>query len=106
MLPSGSTRPDQPTAYVSNVPASARLSEVVNSVGETVTLIPTAASIDWITCPSRAVTGSVPPSIRFTVGLEIPDAFTRLFASDVFACRSHESPLTVGLYQGLTGAIG
>ncbi len=33
MLPSGSTRPDQPTANVSKLPASARLRDVTNSVG-------------------------------------------------------------------------
>ena len=33
MFPSGSTRPDQPTANVSNLPASAAFSEETNSVG-------------------------------------------------------------------------
>src|SRR5690348_16903181 len=106
MFPSGSTRPDQPTAYASNEPASALFSDVVNSVGDTVTLMPTAASIDWMTWPSRALTGSVPPSMRLTDGLEMPDAWTSFFASATFACRLHASPFVVGLYHGLTGAIG
>src|SRR3954451_14344627 len=106
MFPSGSTRPDQPTANASNVPASARFSAVVNCVGVTVTLIPTALSIDWITWPRRAFTGSVPPSIRLTDGLAIPDAFTSCFARLTFAWRPQASPFLVGLYHGLTGAIG
>src|SRR5690349_6567618 len=106
MFPSGSTRPDQPTANASNVPASARLRAVVNCVGVTVTLMPTAASIDWITWPSRAFTGSVPPSIRLTVGDAIPDALTSALACVTFACTSHVRPFVVGLYHGLTGAIG
>ena len=60
MFPSGSTRPDQPTANVSNLPASAAFSDETNSVGLSSTSKPTAFSIDWITCPSRAATGSVP----------------------------------------------
>ena len=66
MLPSGSTRPDQPIANVSNCPASSWFSDVTNSVGSSTTLKPIGFSIDWITWPSRAATGSV-PSIRCTV---------------------------------------
>ena len=78
----------------------------MNCVGVTDTLMPTAASIDWITWPSLAVTGSVPPSIRFTLGLAIPEALTSCFARSTFACRLHASPFVVGSYHGLTGAIG
>src|SRR3954471_23483158 len=106
MFPSGSTRPDQPTANASKVPASALLSAVVNCVGVTVTLMPAAASIDWITWPRRAFTGSVPPSIRLTLGLAMPDALTSCFARLTFACRLHASPFVVDAYHGLTGAIG
>src|SRR3954462_11690706 len=104
MFPSGSTRPDQPTAKPPKDPASARFSEETESVGASSTLIPASFSIDWITCPRRAATGSV-PIVIFTVGLLIPEAATSFFASATFACRLHCRPLVVA-YQGLTGEIG
>ena len=80
MLPSGSTRPDQPISNMSYVPASALLSEVTKSVERTLTLIPTAASSDWRNCASRSPTVAV-GTIRLTVGDETPDCWTSFFAS-------------------------
>src|SRR5207247_2492997 len=105
MLPSGSTRPDQPTLKTSKLPASSLLSELTNSVGSRTTLKPTCCSIDWIVWPSRAVTESV-LSIRWTViGVWTPEALTSFCASATFACLLHWRPLVV-TYQGLTGEIG
>ena len=56
MLPSGSTRPDQPIWNVSYVPASALLSEVTKSVESITTLIPTACSSAWRNCACRSAT--------------------------------------------------
>src|SRR5262249_37708677 len=105
MFPSGSTRPDQPTAKASNLPASAALSEATNSVGLSETLNPTCCSIAWINWPSRAATGSVPIVNVTGIGVWTPDAFTSLLASAVLAVRLHCSPFVV-TYQGLTGEIG
>ena len=104
MLPSGSTRPDQPTANVSKLPASARLRDVTNSVGASETSIPTAFSIAWTTCPSRAATGSV-AIVSVTLGLATPDALTSFCAVATLAWRLHCRPFVV-VYQGLTGEIG
>src|SRR5436189_93158 len=80
VVPSGSTRPEKTQANVSNCPASALLSDVVNSVGCRLTLKPAFPASDWITAPSLAFTESV-PSIRLTeIGVFSPDAFTSLFA--------------------------
>src|SRR5262249_27470641 len=105
MLPSGSTRPDQPTENTSNWPPSAFARELTNSVGSSTTLKPTCCSIDWITWPSRAATESV-LSIRCTViGVWKPEALTSFCASATFACLLHWRPFVV-VYQGLTGEIG
>src|ERR1044072_1412454 len=80
VVPSGSTRPENPTANVSKWPASALLSDVVNSVGCRLTLKPAFPASDWITAPSLAFTESV-PSIRLTeIGVFSPEALTSLFA--------------------------
>src|SRR5579884_3990926 len=80
MLPSGSTRPDQPILNVSKVPASSLLSDVTKSVESTLTLMPTAASSDWMNCASRRAAVPV-GTMRFTVGFEMPDCWTSCFAS-------------------------
>src|SRR5262249_35254127 len=105
MFPSGSTRPDQPTAKASNLPASAALSDDTNSVGLSVTLNPTFCSIAWITWPSRAATGSVPIVSVTGIGVWTPDALTSLVARASLAVRLHCSPFVV-TYHGLTGEIG
>src|SRR5512146_3166028 len=105
MLPSGSTRPDQPTAKVSNRPASAALSDDTNSVGLSSTSNPTAFSMDWITCPSRAATGSVPIVNCTLIGVWYPDALTSFCAVATSALSLHSRPLVV-TYHGLTGEIG
>src|SRR5215472_4159019 len=79
MLPSGSTRPDQPIRKASNVPASSFESAVTKSVDCTFILIPTAASSAWRNWASRRATVPV-GTIRFTVGFEIPEAFTSALA--------------------------
>jgi hypothetical protein len=66
--------------------------------------MPTAFSIAWITCPSRAATGSV-AIVSVTFGFEIPDALTSFCAVATLACRLQSSPFVV-TYQGLTGEIG
>src|SRR2546425_13356212 len=105
MLPSGSTRPDQPTKNVSNLPASAFDSDETNSVGWSWTSKPASFSIAWITCPSRAATGSVPIISETLIGVWYRDALTSFWASGTFACRLHCSPFVV-TYHGLTGEIG
>src|SRR5436190_9790316 len=105
MFPSGSTRPDQPTANVSNLPASAFASDETNSVGCSWTLKPASFSIDWITWPSRAFTGSVPSISDTLIGVWKPDALTSFCASATLACTLHCRPFVV-TYHGLTGEIG
>src|ERR1035437_6861933 len=101
MLPSGSTRPDQPIWNVSYVPASALLSEVTKSVESTVTWIPTASSSAWRNCAWRSATVPV-GTIRWTVGFETPDFWTSVFAS----AGLYGVHLTVGSYHALEGEIG
>src|SRR2546430_1013853 len=101
MLPSGSTRPDQPIWNVSYVPASALLSEVTKSVESITTLIPTAFSCDCRNCAWRRATVPV-GTIRCTVGFETPDAATSFRAS----AGSYGVHLTLASYQALDGEIG
>src|SRR5258705_9756592 len=101
MLPSGSTRPDQPIWNVSYVPASALLSEVTKSVESITTLMPTAFSTDCKNCAWRSAAVPV-GTIRCTVGFETPDAATSFLAS-VGLNGVH---LTLGSYQTLDGEIG
>src|SRR3954449_11102734 len=105
MFPSASMRPDQPIANVSNWPASSWLSDVTNSVGSRTTLMPIAFSIDWITWPRRAATGSV-PSIRCTVTPgDAPDFANAAFAAFSSAVSLHGIPF-VAAYHGVPGATG
>src|SRR3954454_2694104 len=98
-------RPDQPIANVSNCPASSWFSDVTNSVGSRTTLIPIGFSIDWITWPSLAATGSV-PSIRWTVTPgETPERANAAFAAFTFAVMLHGIPFTAA-YHGVPGATG
>src|SRR3954451_21183845 len=98
-------RPDQPIANVSNWPASSWLSDVTNSVGSSTTLIPIGFSIDWITCPRRAATGSV-PSIRCTVTPgDAPERANAAFAAFTFDFRLHGMPF-VAANHGVPGATG
>src|SRR6185312_11324877 len=101
MLPSGSTRPDQPIWNVSYVPASALLSEVTKSVVSMTTWMPTAASSDCMNCACRAATDPT-GTIRWTVGFETPDAATSFFAW-VGLNAVH---LTDGSYHALDGEMG
>src|SRR5581483_6847154 len=79
MLPSGSTRPDQPIWKVSYVPASAFESDVTKSVVSITRWMPTASSSACMNCAWRAA--AVPTgTIRCTVGFEIPEAATSFFA--------------------------
>ena len=57
MLPSGSTRPDQPTWLAVKSPAVWSDSMVANSLEVIEMLIPASAAIDWITCMSCRLTG-------------------------------------------------
>src|SRR6478672_8502480 len=101
MLPSGSTRPDQPIWNVSYVPASAFESDVTKSVVSITTLMPTACSSDWRNCAWRAA--AVPTgTIRCTVGFEMPDCWTSFFA----CVGLYGVHLTLGSYHALDGEIG
>src|SRR4051812_11954662 len=101
MLPSGSTRPDQPTWNVSYVPASALLRDVTKSVESMTTLIPTASSSAWRNCACRSATEPV-GTIRCTVGFEMPD-----FCTSCFACVGlYGVHFTVSSYHALDGEIG
>src|SRR6185437_12636095 len=101
MLPSGSTRPDQPIWNVSYVPASAFASEVTKSVESMTTLIPTAASSACRNCAWRSAAVAV-GTIKWMVGLEIPDA-----ATSFFACVGLNGVhLTDGSYHALDGESG
>src|SRR3954454_14292690 len=101
MLPSGSTRPDQPIWNVSYVPASALLSEVTKSVESSTTWMPTASSSDCMNCAWRSAT--VPTgTIRWIVGFETPDCCT-----SVFACFGlYGVHLTLASYHALDGDTG
>jgi CheY-like chemotaxis protein len=66
---------------------------------------PAGFTIDWITCPSLAATGSVPIVSVTLIGVWKPDALTSFCASATFACLLHSRPFVV-VYQGLTGEIG
>ncbi len=66
---------------------------------------PIGFSIDWITWPSRAATGSV-PSIRWTVTPgDAPDRLNAAVAPATSAVSLHGIPLVAG-YHGVPGAIG
>src|SRR5436190_1367922 len=101
MLPSGSTRPDQPIWNVSYVPASALLSDVTKSVESITRWIPTASSSAWRNCAARSATEPV-GTIRCTVGVEPPACCTSFFAW-VGLYGVH---LIVGSYHALEGEIG
>src|SRR5690348_656226 len=101
MLPSGSTRPDQPIWKVSYVPASALLSEVTKSVESMTTWMPTASSSDCRNCAWRSAAVPV-GTMRRTVGFETPDCCTSCFAF-VGLNGVH---LTDGSYHALDGEIG
>src|SRR5689334_21130737 len=101
MSPSGSTRPDQPIWNVSYVPASAFESDVTKSVVSMTRLMPTACSSACMNCACRAA--AVPTgTIRWTVGLEMPDCCTSCFAF-VGLYGVH---LMLGSYHALEGEIG
>src|SRR5436305_3590284 len=101
MLPSGSTRPDQPIWNVSYVPASALLSDVTKSVESMTMLMPTACSSDWRNWAWRSATDPV-GTIRWIVGFEMPDACTSFFAW----AGLNGVHLTLGSYHALDGEIG
>src|SRR5437763_16556299 len=101
MLPSGSTRPDQPIWNVSYVPASGWLSDVTKSVESITRWMPTASSSDCMNCACRSAT--VPTgTIRWIVGLFTPDCCTSCFA---FA-GLYGVHFTLGSYHALDGEIG
>src|SRR5712691_11557359 len=101
MLPSGSTRPDQPIWNVSYVPASALLNDVTKSVESITTLIPAAASSAWMNCAWRRVTEPV-GTIRCTVGSETPDCCTSFLA----CARLNGVHLTLASNHALDGERG
>ena len=65
---------------MSKSPASALLSDETNSVGLSVTSMPTFASIAWMTCPRRAATGSVAIVKDTLIGVGMPEALTNFCA--------------------------
>src|SRR3954453_13159448 len=101
MLPSGSTRPDQPIWNVSYVPASAFESDVTKSVESSTTLMPTASSSACRNCACRRAT--VPTgTIRGILVVLTPEDWT-----SCFACRGlYGVRWTLASYSALDGDIG
>src|ERR1051325_10899645 len=101
MLPSGSTRPDQPIWNVSYVPASALLSDDTKSVESITRWIPTASSSAWRNWAARSATVPV-GTIMCTVGFDTPVPCTSFFA----CVGLYGVHLMVASYQALDGEIG
>src|SRR6185437_16128325 len=105
MFWSGSTRPDQPTMYISNWPAAALVRDVVNSTGCRDTAKPAGAAIDWMIDPICWSSGSFAIMSETWIGVLSPVAATSCFALATF-CAGQGTLTAHGLPDGMGEQLG
>src|SRR5690242_4646369 len=105
MFWSGSTRPDQPTMYISNWPAAALVRLVVNSSGWMDTAKPACAAIDWMIDPICRSSGSFATVSEMWIGVLSPVAAMSCFALATF-CAGQGTFTAHGLPDGIGEQLG